>query len=153
MTLDGLYAYLIKALYKEVTVLGIHNGLNLGTQHLYLIFGQNTALLQCHTAVKCGLTTECQQDCIGTLLGNYLLYKERGYRVEINSVGNTLAGLNRSNVGVDKDGLYTLLLQGLKSLRTGVIKLACLTYLECARSKQQHFLILLQCHILRVLEF
>ncbi len=116
MALYGLYAYLIQTLYKQVTVLGVHDSLNLSTQHLNLILGQNAVLLQSHTAVQCGLTTECKQDCIGTLLGNHLLYKERSYRIEINSVSNTLAGLNSCNIGVDEDGLNALLLKCLEGL-------------------------------------
>ena len=132
MALDGLYAYLIQTLDKEVTVLSVHDGLNLSTKYLYLIFFQNTVLLQGYTAVKCGLATESEQDCIGTLLSDNLLYKERGYGVEINPVGNTLTGLYGCDVRVDQNGLTILLLEGLEGLGSGVIELTCFTNLECA---------------------
>ena len=50
------------------------------------------------------------------LLFDYLLHEIRCYRQEVNLIGNSLAGLNRSDIGVDEYTLDTLLAQGFECL-------------------------------------
>ena len=58
-----------------------------------------------------------------------------------------MLGLMGGDVGIDEDGLDALFLQGFEGLRTGVVELARLANLQCARAEQEHLLYVCWFHI------
>ena len=127
-------------MHEELTILRVHNGLHRCTQYLDIVFLQDTTLVERHTAVQRGLPTKGQQDAIRPLLLDHLLHEEGGYRKEIDRIGHALGGLHCRDVGVDQDGLNTLLTDRFQRLATGIVELACLTDLQGTGSKHQDFL-------------
>mgnify|MGYP003303243306 CR=1 FL=1 len=82
---------------------GLSDYLNELADDLDTVFFKYAVLIELCTAVKRGLSTKCEQNSVRLLFLNNLLDKVRGYRQEINAVGNTLRGLNCGNVRVDED--------------------------------------------------
>ena len=58
LTLDCLNIDLIQFLYKEFTILGIHNCLYRGTEHFHIVFIEHTAFKELHSTVQCGLSAK-----------------------------------------------------------------------------------------------
>ena len=113
---NGLDVNLIELLNKELTVFGIHNDLNGRTQHLHAIALEDAGLRQSHTAVERRLSAKSEQNTLGLLTGNDFFYKVGRNRKEINLVGHTFGSLHGGNIGVNENGLDSLLLQSLESL-------------------------------------
>ena len=130
LALDGLHVDFIKLLDEELAVLGIHDGLYRSTQHLDVIFLQDTLAIEFHTTVEGSLTTETKEDSVWLLLLDDTLYEVGLHRQEVNLVGNAFRSLYGCNIRVDEHGLDTFLAQSLQRLRTRVVELACLTYLQ-----------------------
>ena len=107
---------LIKFLHEQVTVLGVHNSLDAGAQHLNAILLQNTFLVKLGTAVQGCLSTESQQDAVRTLLLDDLGDKVGGHRLEIDLVSNAFRGLDGGNVRIHQHTLDALFAQGLQCL-------------------------------------
>ena len=124
---------LLQLLLEDVAVLGGHDGLDRGAQHLDSVLGKHPRLPQLHAAVEGGLPTELQTDAIGALFLNDLLDEAGDHGQEVDLVRYAPCRLHRGNVGVDEDGLAPLLLESLDGLRARVVKLARLSDLQVAR--------------------
>ena len=61
-------------------------------------------------------------------------------RQQVDLVGHALGGLDGGDVGVDQDGLYLLLLEGLQRLRARVVKLTRLTDGQTTRAQDENLL-------------
>ena len=116
LALDGLHIDFIEFLHKELAVFGVDDCLYGSTQNLHAVLLQHSALVELHSAVEGSLASEGKQDTLRALLFDYLLHEIRCYRQEVNLVGNSLAGLNRSDIGVDEYTLDALLAQGFECL-------------------------------------
>ena len=90
LALDSLNVDFVELLNEELTVLCVHDGLNRSTKHLHVILLENALTIEFNTAVERCLSTEREQDAVGTLLLDNLLNKVRLNRKEIYLVGNTL---------------------------------------------------------------
>ena len=135
-TLDGLYINFIKLLHKEFTVFSVHNGLNGRAENFHSIFFQHSRTVKLHTAVEGCLTPEAQQDAVGAFFLDDTLHKIGLYGQEIYLIGNALRSLDSCNVGIDEHRLDALFTQSFQCLRTGIVELAGLTYLQGSRPQQ-----------------
>ena len=90
LALYSLDINLVKLLNKELTVLGIHNGLNGSSKHLNIIFLKNALAVEFNATVERCLSAKRQQDAVGTLFLYYLLNKVRLYRKEIDLISYAL---------------------------------------------------------------
>ena len=140
LALDGLDIDLIEALYEELAVFGVHDGLNGRTEDGHAIFLKDAFLMEGHTAVEGGLTTEGQHDALRAFAFDDLLDAEGGDGQEIDTVGHALGSLYRSDIGVDEHGFNAFFLEGFQGLRPRIVKLAGFANLEGAGTEQQHFL-------------
>ena len=89
LALDGLYVNLIELLNEQLAVFCIHNSLHRSSQYTSVIFLEHTCLIQSHTAVKRSLSAKRQQHTVGAFFSDYLFYKIRSYRKEINLICHT----------------------------------------------------------------
>ncbi len=126
--------------YEEVAVLGVHDGLHAGPQHLHAVFLQHAVLVESRTDIESRLSAPGQHDAVGSLLLDDLLYKIRRDGLEVYLVGNALTGLDGGDIGVDEHRVDALLAQGLQGLTAGIVKLACLTNLQGTAAKYENFL-------------
>ena len=116
VALDRLDADLIKLASEEVTVFGIHDGLDGRTQYLDVVLLEDAALVERYTAVERRLPAEGKEDPLRTLLLDDLLDEEGGDGEEVDLVSNAFGGLYRGDVGVDEYGAYPLFAHGLECL-------------------------------------
>ena len=130
VTLGRLHRYFVEFLHEEVTVFSVHDSLYRGTQHTYTVFFENALLIEFRTAVQRRLSTESQQNAIGTFLLDDFFHEIRSHRQEVNLIGDTFRSLDGSDVGVHQHGADTFFTQRFQRLRTGVIELSGLTDLE-----------------------
>ena len=140
LTFDGLHVDLVELLHKQLTILRIHDGLHGGSQYFHTVLLQHATLIQLHTAVQCRLSAKGQQNAVGALFLYHALHKVRLHWQEVNLVSHALRCLHRSDVRINQYRLYALFAQCFQGLRTTVVKLACLTDLQCSRSQQQYLL-------------
>ena len=135
-----LDAYLVELAYEQLPVLGVDYRLYGRSEHPYAVAFEHSAAVQLDSAVEGRLSSEREQYALRLLLEYDLLDEERGHRQEIHLVRHALGSLHRRDVGVDQDGLYAFLAQGLQRLRAAVVELAGLSYLECSGTEHQYFL-------------
>ena len=88
--LDGLHANLVEPFHKQVAVFRIDDGLHGRTQHLDTVFRQHTLLIEFYAAVQGCLSTERQENTIGTLFLDDALHELRRHRLEIHRVRHIL---------------------------------------------------------------
>ena len=118
LTHGSLHFDFVQLLYKEVAVFCVHDTVNRSTKHFYTIFLECAVEVQFSTAVEGSLTTECQEDAIGTLLLDDFSNEVCRYRQEIYLVRNAFRSLNCSNVRIDEnrtDAFFAKCLQGLRT--------------------------------------
>ena len=130
--LDGLDVDFVQAFHEEFAVFGVHDGLHGCAEHLQVIFFEDAALVEFHTAVEGGLSAEGQHDAVGVFLLDDLFNEEGGHGEEVYTVGHALGRLDGGNIGVDQNGLNAFFLESLESLRTRIVKFASLTDFESA---------------------
>ena len=116
MALDRLDADLIELASEEVTVFGIHDGLDGRTQYLDVVLLEDATLVERYTAVERRLPAEGKENPLRTLLLDDLLDEEGGDGEEVDLVSNAFGGLYRGDVGVDEYGAYPLFAHGLECL-------------------------------------
>lgn len=109
---------LVQGLGEKITVLTGLQGLDAGSQNANTVALEDTHAVHLHTQVQGGLTTEREEDTIGSLPLNDIGDILGGNGEVVHFIRELVIGLNRRNVGVDQDGLDTGLLEGLESLRT-----------------------------------
>ena len=97
----ALDADALELLFEKVTVLRELDGLNGGSEDLQIVFGEDAALVERHTAVERRLSAEAQGDGVGLLLLHHLLNKMGCDGQEVNLIGQALAGLVGGDVGID----------------------------------------------------
>ena len=100
------------------------------TDHLQVIFVQNTLSKQVNPAIQRSLSTESEQDSVGFFLLYYFFNKISGNRQKVNLIRNLFGSLDGGDVGIDQDGVNSLLLQCLQCLGTGIVKFTGLTDFE-----------------------
>ena len=98
----SLHFDFVQLLNEEVAVFCIHDAINRSTEHFYTIFLECAVEVQFSTAIEGCLTTERQEDTIGTLLLDDFSNEVCCYRKEVYLVRNAFRCLNRSNVRVDE---------------------------------------------------
>ena len=140
MALDGLDIDLVEPLDEELAVLGVHDRLDGGAEHLQIVFFQDSLPVQGHSAVERGLTSECEENALGLLLLDDRLHEEGSHGEEIYLVGYTFRCLDGSDIGIDQDSLYAFLAHGLEGLGAGIVELAGLADFEGSRTQEQDFL-------------
>ena len=123
---------------EEISILCLPNRLNRRAEHLNIVSFENTGLVQCEAAVQCGLTAKTEEDTIRFLLLNDLFHKIRTHGQEVDFVGQVVRGLDCRDVGINKNGPYTEVLQGLHSLASRVVEFAGFSNLEGPASKDQN---------------
>ena len=101
MALYGLDADFIELAGEEVTVFGVHNGLDRRTEDGDIVLLEDATLVEGYTAVEGGLSPEGQENALRTLLLDDLLDEEGRDRKEVDLVCNPLGCLYRSDIGVD----------------------------------------------------
>ena len=116
VALDRLDADLIELASEEVTVFGIHDGLDGSTQDLDIVLLEDATLVERYTAVESGLSPEGEENALRALLLDDLLDEEGGDGEEVDLVSNAFRGLYRGDVGVDEYGAYPLFAHGLECL-------------------------------------
>ena len=80
---------LVQFLHEKVAVFGVHDGLHAGAKYFHAVLLQHTLQVEFGAAVERGLSTECKQDAVGTLLLDDLGHIVGVDRKEINLVSNT----------------------------------------------------------------
>ena len=113
---DGLHVYFSEPLDEEVAVFGVHYRPYRGSKHPDAIFFEYSAAMELHSAVQGRLPPERKEYAVGPFLIYHLFGIFRGHRQEIDAVGRAFRRLHRCYVGVEEDGGYAFLLQGLEGL-------------------------------------
>ncbi len=134
---------------EEFAVLGVHDGLYGGSEHFYSVAFEHPALEECHSAVECGLSAECEQYAVGAFFFDDFLNEVGCDGEEVDLVGESFGGLYGGDVGVDEDSGDALFLHCFESLRSRVVKFAGFSDLECSGAQQKgffYFLVLVVCH-------
>ena len=147
LALDGLHVDFIQSFHEEFAVFRVDDGLHGGAEHLHVVLLEHACLIEGDATVQGRLSAEGQHDAVRTFLCDDLLHEVRRHGEEIDLVGHAFRGLHGGDVGIDEDGLDALFLQGFEGLRTGVVKLARLANLQCARAEQEHLLYVCWFHI------
>ena len=132
-----LQADLGHGLVKELAVLATLDSGKVAADHLDAVLVQRTVLRQLDGGVEAGLTTQCGQQRIRTLLFDHALDKLGGDGLDIGAVGKTRVGHDGRRVGVDQDDLKAILLEHLAGLSAGVVKLAGLTNNDGPRTNNE----------------
>ncbi len=98
----GLHINFIQFLYKEVAVLGDHDGLDRCAEHLHAIFVKRAVEIELCAAVEGCLAAKRQQNDVGALFLYHFLYKLGSDGEEIHTVGHAFRCLDCSDVGVNQ---------------------------------------------------
>ena len=146
LTLYCLDVYLVEFLHEELAVLSVHNCLNRRSEYAHTVFLKYSATVEFHAAIECCLSSKSQQYAVRTFLLNYFLHEIWLYGEEIDLIGNAFRCLHCGDVRIDKYCLNTLLTQGFQCLRSGVVELSCLSYLQCSRTEEQYLLYIVVFH-------
>ena len=136
----GLDLYFVELLDEELAVLGVHDGLHRGAEHLHPIFLKYAVAVEFDAAVQRRLSAEGEEYALRPFLRYDFLHEEGSHRQEVYLVRNAFRGLYGGDVGIDQHGADALFPEGLEGLGAGIVELAGLAYLERARSEDQDFL-------------
>ena len=98
----SLHVDFIQFLYKEVAVLGNHDGLDRCAEHLHAVFLEHAVEIELCAAVEGRLAAKREQDAVGALFLYHLLYKLGSDGEEIDTVGHAFRCLDCSDVGVNQ---------------------------------------------------
>ncbi|GIX61719.1 uncharacterized protein BcabD6B2_11540 [Babesia caballi] len=134
------FANLGHLLIEDGAVLGVDDGLDGRAEHGAVVLGQHARLEQLDAAVQGGLAAEAAHYSVRALLGDDLGDELEGNGLEVNDVGEAVAGLHSGHVGVHQDDLGAGLLQGLDRLAAAVVELARLADGNSAAAQQQNAL-------------
>ena len=135
-----LDVYLVELLYEKLPVFSVDDGLYGGAEHFYIIFGKHSRLVEFDSAVQGSLSAESQKDALRRLFLYDLLDEVWSDGKKIYLVRHFFGCLHRSDVRVDKHSLDSLFFHGLQCLRTGIVELTGLAYLQGAGTEEQYFL-------------
>ena len=122
--LGDLEADLLHGLPEELAVLRLVDDRERGPDHLDAVFFEDAGLRHGDRRVQARLAAQGGQQGVGPLLGDDLLHRLRGDRLDVGPVRRFGVGHDRRRVGVDEDDLVALLLQRLAGLGPGVVELA-----------------------------
>ena len=131
---------LLAELLEQLAVLGTLDRRETRTQDLDLALIQDTLLGQLHGQVQTRLATQARHDGIGTLVANNLGHILQRQRLHVDLIGDVRIGHDGCRVRIHKDHLVTLLAQRQAGLRTGIVKLGCLTDHDRTRTNDHYFL-------------
>ena len=131
----GLDTYLVQALDKKLTILGVNDSLHRCAEHLYAVALEDAVTVQLDATIQRRLPAEGQQDTVGTLFLNNLGHKIWRHGQEVDFVGKALGGLHSGYIGIDQNSGYALFLHGLERLRSRIIKFAGFAYFECTAAQ------------------
>ncbi|MFW3616658.1 hypothetical protein [Billgrantia antri] len=122
--LGALQADALHGLIEQVAVLGLVDGVGVGTDHLHAVLLEYAVLVEVEGAVERGLAAHGGQDGVGALGLDDLLHRLPGDRFDIGGVGHRRVGHDGGRVGVDQDDPEALLTQRLAGLGAGVVEFA-----------------------------
>ena len=111
---------------EKIPVFRAPYGLERSTQEGHVVAFQNAGVGEGHGQVQAGLASQCRQDTIRPLPLNDSFQDLHGERLYIYTVCDALVGHDGGRIGIDQDGVNTLLAKGFASLGASVIKLGSL---------------------------
>ena len=109
---------------EELAVLRLVDDRERGPDHLDAVLLEDAGLRHGDRGVEPGLAAEGGQQGVGPLLGDDLLHRFGGDRLDVGPIRRFGVGHDRRGVGVDEDHLVPLLLQRLAGLGPRVVELA-----------------------------
>ena len=116
------------------------NGIHLYTNNFYMIFIQNTGLIQLCTQIQTGLSAQIRQKRIRTFLCNDLFQTFHIQRFNIRHIRCLRICHNSCRVGIDQNNLITQFFQCLAGLSARIIEFAGLTDNNRTRTNNKYFM-------------
>src|SRR5699024_3741960 len=110
-------------LFEALPVLAGLDRVDVGTDQLDVVLGENARLVQVDGGVERGLPAQGGKEGIGAFLGEDLLDHLRCDRFDVGCVGDLRVGHDRCRVGVDQDDPETLGLEDTAGLGARVVEL------------------------------
>ena len=121
------------------TVLRLLNGLGGGSDEAHVVPLQEAVLLQLHGQVQGRLSAQGGKDAVRLLLQDELLYHFHCQRLNVDAVRDILVRHDGGRVGIEKDNLQSLLLQGTACLCSRIVKFCRLTDDDRTGTDNQYF--------------
>lgn len=140
---------------EELSVFGLDDGIDLGTQNLdskrfKLVFKLDTDL-------ECSLATKCHVDRVWALVDDDFANELGGYWEKVDFVRESLGGLDSGDIGVDEDCVYIFLFESFNGLlyrqyggdlefpyrsylTAGVVELSGLPNAQTSTAQDEHLL-------------
>ena len=135
-----LQADVVDRLVEAVAVLGLVDGVRVGTDHLHTMLLEDAVALQVQGAVERGLAAHGGQHGVRLLLLDDLLDGAPGDGLNIGGIGHHRVGHDGRRIGVDQNDPEALLVQGLAGLGAGIVEFARLANHNGAGAKNQNAL-------------
>ena len=140
--LRGLATDLGDDVLELLPILAALDGVEVGTDQLDAVLGENSLIVQCDSGIERRLSTEGGEHGLDgmTLLGfagEDLLDEFRRDRLDVGGVGELGVGHDRRGVGVDEADTQSFLAQHSAGLGAGVVELTGLTDDDRAGSDDQ----------------
>ena len=124
---------------KEVAVLGLANGVQLGAEHPHPVAFQHAGVSQRHGQVQPRLSAQGGQDSVGAFLPDDPFQDVNGQGLYVDAVGDPLVRHDGGGVGVDQYGHHAFLAEGLAGLGARIVELCRLANDDRAGAYYQHF--------------
>ncbi len=115
---------LLHRLAEQLAVLGLVDGVGVGTDHLDVELVEHAHAAQRQRGVERGLPAHGGQERVGALLLDDLGDDLRRDRLDVGSVGEVGIGHDRRRIGIDQHDPVALFLQRLAGLGAGIVELA-----------------------------
>ena len=112
------------ALFEQLAVLALVDGVGLGSDHFDAIFGEDAGFVQLHRQIKRGLTAKGGQQGGRALCGDDFLEGFDVERLDVGDIGKLRIGHDRGRVGVHQNDPITLFPESFARLGARVIELA-----------------------------
>ncbi|MNC29129.1 hypothetical protein D3C75_773660 [compost metagenome] len=126
-------------LAEQIAVLSLLDGFQLCTQQLHVLLLQYACTGQLHSHIQAGLSAQCWQQSIGTLLADNCGHKFKSNRLDVYLISHIGIGHNSGRVAVDQHNLNAFFLQRLAGLCSRIVKLSGLPDHDRAGADDEDF--------------
>ena len=139
---------LLHQVTEELTVFGLVDGFQVGSQDLDAVFLQDAGIGQFDDEIESGLSAQGTEHGIRAFFVDDAAGKVQRQRLDIDPVRDRGIGHDRRRVGVDQDDLIALLAQRLAGLAARIVELGRLTDDDRSGSDHQNLMyICTLCHL------
>ena len=135
----NIHADTVEALYEQIAILGITNGLNGSSEHRDTELLQHAFLVEFEPAVERRLTAEGDQNSIRSFFLDNLRHEMSIHRQKIDFIREMIRRLDGCDIRIHQDRGESLLLQCLDRLTAGVVEFTGLADFQRTATEYQDF--------------